>query len=263
VPALRFDHTDGFGSEWIPRFGLLLRPFSWLEVKGNVEKSYRVPNFDELYFDEEFVRGNPNLDPEDAFNADIGIELGLEQLGPLDDAWLELAFFRNDIEESILFQRVNAFVVAATNTGPALVRGVELAGGFRLFRWLHFYGNWTVLDTEVDRTGDPLPGRAQSEYLLRLELGPPSGLFKLVAEHQYTSDLPVTADGGTTVSSRRVWNASAALDLLQLPYLDEHLPGERLLVSVTVDNLTDQSLRDAQFFPQPGRWLTVRVEWQL
>jgi hypothetical protein len=84
-----------------------------------------------------------------------------------------------------------------------------------------------------------------------------------VGECLYTSELPVTADGGTRVSARTVWNASVALDLLQLPWLDAHLPGERLLVSLTGDNLGDVSVRDAQFFPQPGRWLTLRVEWQL
>jgi iron complex outermembrane receptor protein len=262
VPALRFDHTEGFGGEWVPRFGLLARVLPWLHLKGNVERSYRVPNFDELFFDQEFVRGNPNLEPEDALNADLGLELGLAKLGVASDLWLELAVFRNDIEQSIVFQPVNLFVVAATNTGPALARGLELAGGWRLFDWLGFYGNWTHLDTEAERTGEPLPGRAQDEYLLRLELGPPSGLFKAVGERHFTSEIPVTADGGTRVGSRAVWDASLALDLLQLPPLAGRLPGERLLFSVTVDNLTDQSVRDAQFFPQPGRTLFFRLEWR-
>jgi outer membrane receptor protein involved in Fe transport len=263
VPALRFDHTEGFGEAWIPRFGLLVRPAPWLELKGNVERAYRVPNFDELYFDEEFVRGNPNLDPEDALDADVGLELSLERLGPATGLSLELAFFRNDVRESIVFQPVSQFVVAASNTGPALSQGLELAGGLRLLAWIGLEANWTHLSSKAQRTGQPLPGRAEDEVLVRVRLGPASGLFELTGECLYTSELPVTADGGTRVSARTVWNASAALDLLQLPWLDVHLPGERLLVSLTGDNLGDVSVRDAQFFPQPGRWLTLRVEWRL
>ena len=89
VPGLRFDDTQGFGSEWIPRFGASLQPWSWLRVKGNVERSYRVPNFDELYFpDKGFIRGNPSLAPEEAINYDVGFELAFERVGPLSNVAL-------------------------------------------------------------------------------------------------------------------------------------------------------------------------------
>jgi hypothetical protein len=123
--------------------------------------------------------------------------------------------------------------------------------------------NWTRLDTEAERTGNPLTGRPEDEVLVRLDVGPASGLFKLVGESLYTSDIPVTPDGGTRVGSRTVWNVSGSIDLLQLAFLERHIPGRRLLCSVSVDNLTDESVRDAEFFPQPGRWFTFRVEWQL
>jgi hypothetical protein len=33
-----------------------------------------------------------------------------------------------------------------------------------------------------------------------------------------------------------------------------------LVVSLTATNLTDESVRDARGFPQPGRWLTLQLE---
>ena len=51
VPAVRFDYTEGFGDEWMPRIGAVVQPLPWLRFKGNYERSYRVPNFDELFFD--------------------------------------------------------------------------------------------------------------------------------------------------------------------------------------------------------------------
>jgi len=40
LPALRLDRTEGFGSEWLPRLGVVLELAPWLRIKGNVERSY-------------------------------------------------------------------------------------------------------------------------------------------------------------------------------------------------------------------------------
>ncbi|MBW2287813.1 MAG: TonB-dependent receptor [Deltaproteobacteria bacterium] len=263
IPALRMDDTEGFDTEWLPRLGVIVRVFPWFVIKGNVERSYRVPNFDELYFDEGAIRGNPNLKPEEAFNADVGFELGLDAWGPLETGWIEFALFHNDIDESILFQLVGGRVVAATNTGPARIDGLELAGGFRLFGWLGFSGNWTLMDPRYKASGNQLPGRARSEYLLRLELGPPSRVVRLVAERVYTSEIPVTSTGGTSISARAIYGLSLGIDIAQLPFVGEHVPGSELLLSFAVKNLTDRSVRDAAFFPQPGRTFAFTLNWEL
>ena len=263
IPALRFDDTEGFDTEWIPRIGVIAKPLSWLELKGNVERSYRVPTFEELFLDEEFVRGNPNLAPEEALNADVGLEMGFERLGPLSAGWLEFALFQNEIDESILFLVANPFLIRAENTGDATVRGLELAGGGRVLDWLGLSANWTRLDTEVDRSGVRLPGRPKHEVFARAELGLPEGGIKLIGSCLYTSNIPVTRDGLTRVSARTVFDLSLILDLQKLPRVGESLPGQQLLFSVTANNVTDESVRDAVFYPQPGRSLFFRVEWRL
>ncbi len=262
IPALRFDDSEGFDIEWIPRFGVIAKPWPWLELKGNVERSYRIPSFEELFVDEPSFRGNPNLAPEEALNADVGLEMGFDRLGPLSAGWLEFALFRNEIDESISFVVANPFLVLAVNTGSATVRGLELAGGGRVLGWLGLSANWTLLDTKVDRTGLPLPGRPRHEVFARAELGPPEGAIKLIGSCLYTSDIPVTPDGLTRVSARTVVDLSLVLDLRKLPKVGESLPGQQLLFSVTANNLTDASVRDALFFPQPGRSLFFRVEWR-
>ena len=108
-----------------------------------------------------------------------------------------------------------------------------------------------------------MPGRARDEVLARIELGPASGLFRLVASQLYTSAIPADFSGTAIIGSRSVWDVSAVLDLAQLPWLGTVIPGEELLVSVTANNITDQSIRDTQFFPQPGRSIAFRVEWRL
>jgi outer membrane cobalamin receptor len=269
-PALRYDHSEGLGSEWVPRLGLVLAPLPWLRIKGNLERSYRVPSFDELFFQGSGdIRGNPNLEPEDARNADVGLEVAADRLLLLENLRLEASVFYSDIENSIVFQQVSPSIVQATNTNDARIRGVELAGSFGLLGWLQLSGNWTRLDVDpkgpsfdlVLEQGDRvLPGRAENEHSLRLQIGPPSGLFKLVGERHHTSQIPTSESGNSYVSARTVYHASAALDLAQLsPFESRWLPGS-LIASVTGSNLGDRSVRDDMGFARPGRIVTFKLE---
>jgi outer membrane cobalamin receptor len=278
VPTLRFDHTDDYGSEWIPHLGLIVSPAKWLRFKGNVERSYRAPDFDELFFpDKGFIRGNPDLDPEDAWNYDVGFELGFAQLGFLEDLRLQAAWFYQDIENSIVFQRISPDTVAPTNTNDATVQGFELSGSFGLLDWLELSANWTHQDGELDRArlaedpgglfppigafpGTAIPGQADDEYQLRAKLGPQSGLFKIVAVRRYRSKIHLNFSDSSTLSSRTLYDLSAAVDVAQLWHPDSRWWPDELIASVSVVNLTDESVRDSLGFPQPGRFLSFGLE---
>ena len=66
VPAVRFAWDEDFGNEVLPRVGVVVAPLPWLRLQANWEESYRVPQFDELFFpDKGFIRGNPALRPEE------------------------------------------------------------------------------------------------------------------------------------------------------------------------------------------------------
>ncbi len=264
VPAIRYDDTEGFGGRWLPRVGAIVEPGYGLTLKANYEHSYRAPSFDELYLpDRCFLRGNPNLRPEEATNADAGFELALEGAGPLDEIRAGGAWFHRDVQDSIVFVLVSQNTIAAVNTGAATVDGYEASLSFRLFEWVRISGNGTFVDATLDRTGTPLPGRARYEANARVVVGPPSGLVKLVGELLYTDRIPVTDTGGTYVPQRIVYDASLILDLAQVPALRPHLPFRALRVSLIGRNLTNRSVRDGIFLPQPGRQLAVRVEARL
>jgi outer membrane cobalamin receptor len=260
APALRFDDTQGFGSEWIPRIGLVVKPLSWLELRGNAERSYRVPNFDELYIDERTLRGNPALEPEDADNLDAGLRIQLEPGSWLRRASLEAAWFYNEIDNTIVFQTVNTQVVLATNIPDARVRGLEMSARLDLAPWMAVSGSWTHLDSEIRGSHSPLPGRPEDEYDVRLELAPLDARLKLVGELHHTGDIPAREGGSLLIGARTTFDASLALELHRFFGLGERLGLSGLLFSVAATNFTDRAVRDALFFPQPGRIVTFRLE---
>lgn len=261
IPALRMDHSNDFGTEWLPRVGVLARPLPWLTLKANLERSYRLPDFDELYLPNKgFIRGNPGLEPEKATNLDAGFEVGLQRLGPLRDVRLQAAWFRNDVHQSIVWVLVSPFTVAPLNSGSATIEGVESALSFGLTPWARVSASYTWLDARVDASGSPLPGRAPEEASLRLELGPASGAIRLTSEVRYTGRIPVSFGGATSISPRTVVDAGLSVDLAAIHFL--HVPAGLHHLTLFVDgrNLGDASVRDALFFPQPGRSLLFGAE---
>ena len=58
--------------------------------------------------------------------------------------------------------------------------------------------------------------------------------------------------------SRTVWDASISLELARL--FRNLSPLRDLTLSLEGKNLTDETVRDAEFFPQPGRSFALRLE---
>jgi iron complex outermembrane receptor protein len=261
IPGVRYDDTEGFGDRWVPRIGAVVEPWPWLRFKGNLERAYRVPSFDELYYpDEGFLRGNPGLQPEDAVTWDAGAVVAFRGPWPLDRVSFEAAYFDNDIDDSIVYVLISPFTVAPVNTGPARAHGVEASASAGLFQWTVLSVNYTHLDAYFKDSGTPLPGRSPNELSGRVQVGPPSGVVKVFADALYTDVIPVSESGRTLLPARTTYDAGIVVDLVKVPVLGERIPLRSLLLSFIASNFTDVSVRDAQFFPQPGRVLSIKAE---
>jgi outer membrane cobalamin receptor len=261
VPALRWDHTQGYGGEWLPRLGLALEPLSGLRLLANLERAYRAPSFDELYFpDEGFLRGNPGLRPEESTEGDVGVELALGDAGWLRDLRFQGALFHRDIDESIAFVLVSPSLVEPHNTGPATVKGFELSASLGVLGWLELSGNHTQLDATRDASGAPLPGRPERETSLRATLGPPSAAMSAFVEMHEVSEIPVSDTGHTQLPARTTWDVGAWLDLARFAPVRGFVSLRSLRAGVELTNVTDELVRDAEFFPQPGRTWMLRLE---
>lgn len=263
APGVRFEWIQDLGAYWLPAVGVVLTPLPWLRIKANWQESLRAPGFDELYLpDKGFIRGNPDLLPEQARNSDVGVVLQLAELGPLRDLSFEGGVFQQDIDESIVWVPISPRTVEPNNTGPARVRGFELAFEVALTRFLRLTANHTGLQSESLTTGRPLPGRADSESLVRLEIGE-RGRWKTVGEMHRTGEIPVSPSGAILLPSRIVWSASAAINLAGFDAL--HMPGRlrEFWIYLTLSNISDVAVRDGLFFPQPGRsgFIGTEIEW--
>ena len=96
---------------------------------------------------------------------------------------------------------------------------------------------------------------------MRVAVGPPSRAVQLIGEVQITSEIPVSDSGNTILPARTVFDAAVSVDLALLGWVPAPASRRaRVLVTFEAKNIGDVAVRDAQFFPQPGRNFELRVE---
>ena len=129
------------------RVGATARPTEELAVRFNVQTGYRAPNATELAIDYMTVLGgqiigNPDLEPEQATSAEVGLAYETERM------WFDLALFRNDITNRIqaVGDTRNALVRIYQNRAESELVGLELQSNAVLAR----VGNATSVNLGIN-----------------------------------------------------------------------------------------------------------------
>ncbi|MAX69995.1 MAG: TonB-dependent receptor [Flavobacteriaceae bacterium] len=77
-PGLRYEYNSLYNSKFIGAFNARYLLENGFELRANIGSSYRVPNFEELYYyfvdSNHDVRGNENLKPENGFSTFINLK---------------------------------------------------------------------------------------------------------------------------------------------------------------------------------------------
>lgn len=246
LAAGRIESSDDQGTNPTGKVGLIWRFLERAHIKANVENTFRLPTFRELYHpDQGWIRGNPDLTPEESVNVDFGFGFSLSRL------FFETAGFHNDVKESILWLPISPFTIQPVNIGNVDIWGAEVDCEARPWDFLSLMANYIYLDAKVEETGAQMPGRPKHTVNARGSLEGFLGDF--YAELQYTSDIPVTLDGAKIVGWRTIVNLGARLNLLALPRLDQWKAVESLSLALDVSNVGDVFAKDVFGIPLPGR----------
>ncbi len=265
LPGATTEVRPDDSAEWIPKLGAIATLVPGLRVKANLGRAFRRPNFGELFLpDLGYVRGNPNLEPEDARNFDVGIEASPPDFGPISAISFEVVRFHSDIEQGIEFVRISSFTVAPVNTGESQVRGWELGAAFTIADQLDLSGSYTFQDTEVESQtvglfGQPrepaLPHRPRNQLSARARLRARMGSVWVETRFEDEYSIEETAEWATDP----VWQVDlgVAVTLSELPGL-RWVPS-RLELSTEWVNVGAQERIDSLGFPLPGRLWYLRL----
>ena len=246
VPAVRYDDASDAGSQWSPKFGLHFRPWHWLVLKGNAGRSFRAPNFSELYFNQGFVVGNPDLKPERATSFDAGLQIVTRPV------FFEAAWFRSDVEDLIEYTLISGFRYKPLNIGQARTEGAELIATVNPVRYLTASGAYTLtyaIDTtdQENRSGNQIPGRPRNQAFGRIEAGP--DFLRAFAEYSYIGPNFITQANTKLLDARKILNTGIVVH-----------PDEQTAFGVEMKNVLDDRAVDVRGFPLPGRSVFVSFE---
>jgi len=239
-----------------PSAGIRWNPTTFVTVKGNVGRYYRLPTFLELFGNLGTVTGEADLEPELGLNRDIGVVLNLERAGPLHNLFVELVYLDNESENLILFFPNSQNTVKPTNIGRAAIKGWEFSLAAFISRRFHFSANYTRLDTEDTSAipyynGNWLPTRPRDDANAAFALLTDS--WELTYELHYI---------GANYLDRANLRVIGARDIHNLMFKLE-TPLEGLSVFVEGRNVTDNRTSDVSGFPLPGKSLYTTIGYKL
>jgi len=239
--ALRADRDSEFGTELTGSAALGYRIGETWRAFGSIGRAFRAPNFSQLYspgFGGLFA-GNPELDPERAWSAEIGLDWR-----PAAGQALTLSVYQNRIDDLIDFSGVD---FQAININEARIQGIELTHRYTADRW-YSDASVTWQDPE-DRAADrDLLRRAEARYTW-------SGGWRFDGGHRLGAELVHVGErldvGGVSLDSYTLVNLRGAIAL-----------GTDWTAEVRVDNLADEDYEPLAGFNAPDRRVFVALAWR-
>lgn len=226
---------------------------------GNVEATYRFAaayRFDEtgtklrasygtgakaptIFQRAEVAFGNPDLEVETS----EGLDVGIDQLLFNGRVELSATYFRQDIENLIVFETTSfsPFDGEYRNVASAETEGVELAAQWQAFDWLRLRGAYTYLKARDAELDEPLPRRPEHVAKATIELQPTTQLYfsgtVIYQSDQFgSSGRRNPVDGFTRVDANAEYNFSHAATFF-----------------VRAENLTDNTYEEVRTFATPDR----------
>jgi hypothetical protein len=104
VPALRVDVDSQFGTHVSPKLAVRWDPNQQVVMRASYGRGFRAPDFKQLYLCYEnpnagyFVMGNPELEPENSHNMNLGVEVRHSER-----VWFAVNFYYNVLDNLIAF----------------------------------------------------------------------------------------------------------------------------------------------------------------
>ncbi len=249
------DHSSNFDG---PRLGLRYNPIATHTLKANWSREARFPTFPELFGYEGSVLGNPELEPEQGEHWDIGW-LWHPLVSPLGIGLsTEFAYYERHLDQMIFFRTISERETKPENLERASIRGMEFSARINhlpLLRDLPLpspvdanLSLWCEWQSTNDEGLSPVyhgntltyHPRWRSSLLLQLSAGP----WALHHNARYKGSVYYGRSNLDLYQNKAYWTHD-----LQL----RRRVGNKITLSLRLENLFDQKFEDIPGYPLPGR----------
>jgi len=254
--GMRYDDYDGFGSEITYRVApVYVHRQTNTRLKASVGTGFKAPT---LFQTEgftpnnfgSFYRGNPDLDPEESF----GWEVGMEQMLWGERLNFGVTWFKSDIDDLMQVVFDPSFNSTYENIDNADIQGAETFIQLRPLESLSVRLDYTYTDAEDNDTGEPLLRRPKHKLDLDVEFQPVSRVSINMAVN-YVSDYKDI--------SRETSGIIKGDDYAVLDIAADYLLNKQWRLFGRVENATDEHYEPADGFQASDRGLFAGAELTL
>ena len=151
--GVRHDHYKRFEGTTNPRLGIVWNFIDNATLKLLYGQAFRAPSFAELFSNNQFAAGSPNLDPEKIRTYELSLGYRFNK------NWgINVNYFYNVMRDILELRTNSTGTFTFDNVGNANVQGIEFeckADFPDLLNGVSVFANYTYLDAESK--GDPLP----------------------------------------------------------------------------------------------------------
>ena len=252
------DHSE-FGTEVLPRAGLIINPFDTTALKFNTGKHFKAPTPNDLYWPYEDwgygmgAQGNPDLSPETGWHWDASVEQSLAD----KKIFLSLTHFQWDIDDKIQWVPDSNYFYRPENLAHYEAYGWEMEAKIGPVHDMQLTLNYTYTDAKEQNAGGV---KREARYTA-------ANIFKTGLTYWFDFGLDVTGTVRYTGERPAIYNSDT--DSVPAETLDDYWTvdlkaNQRLsdnwTVSCQMNNLFDQSYDTyvETFYDQSGNGTLAR-----
>jgi outer membrane cobalamin receptor len=232
----RLDDYSNFGTEISPSLNLLYRLKDNLSFHFLIARSFRAPNFNDLYWPaSSSSAGNPNLQPEKGITGEFGIEKSFSKFLKIG-----LTYFRNDYNNLIQWQKGTDKIWRPQNISSAIIQGVEQKFKLEPFDNLDIDIGYTYLWAKDDETHKYLTYQPKHKANFSINYKGLAG-FKIGLVGQFVD--------------RRFDNATNTISVKRYYVLGVRLSKDirkNVNLFFNIDNLLNKKYQSRLGYPMPG-----------
>ena len=232
------DHSE-FGSEVLPRYGIIINPFENTAIKANTGKHFKAPSPNDLFWPFEDwgfgmgAEGNRDLEPETGWHTDAVIEQSFAQ----DRVFLSVGYFQWDIDDKIEWAPDTNFFYRPENLSHYEAEGWEVGAKIGPFANTTLSLSYTYTDAEEQKAGGvKRQARYTADHYIKAGLTYWFNFgLDVTTIIRYTGERAALYDNDTDKTPSAVIHDYWTMDLRANQRLAEHW-----LLSFQVNNLFDE-----------------------